>query len=39
MRTVESLPETNSIDMDSIDLADINIVLDEITGRTLDRSR
>ena len=39
MRTVESLPETNSIDMDSIDPADINIVLDEITGRTLDRSR
>ena len=39
MRAVESLPETNSIDMDSIDPADINIVLDEITGRTLDRSR
>ena len=37
--TVESLPETDSIDMDSIDPADINIVLDEITGRTLDRSR
>ena len=31
MRTVESLPETNSIDMDSIDPADINIVLDEIS--------
>ena len=37
--TVESLPETDSIDMGSIDPADINIVLDEITGRTLGRRR
>ena len=34
---VESLPETDSIDMGSIDPADINIVLDEITSRTLGR--
>ena len=33
--TVESLPPTSSIDMTSIDPADINIVLDEITSRTL----
>ena len=37
MCTVESLPETNSIDRDSIDPADINIVLDEIKPVTLYR--
>ena len=37
--TVESLPETDSIDMGSIDPADINIVLDEIIDRTLGRRR